>query len=254
VDASAAGPIVRRAALALVVAVALGAFTEVLQIFTNRGSSVVDVGRDAVGAAAGVLGWIAWRGRGRTRHLAASLSLVVAIGAMVPLVIAASAWVARARSFPVLFQCDRPLATYYVDLPSDAECRVDSGVPVLVFSGTGSGVGLVEPVADWRGFDVLTVDVTNRGGSAVTVAVRVHDRFHDWRVEDRYDGRWVAAGGAVLRLRIPLANVARAPVGRTLDLAHVAGVAIFAADGDFATLAIGPVRLERFGSPSEPTF
>jgi hypothetical protein len=106
------------------------------------------------------------------------------------------------------------------------------GLRVPLQSRPYAGVTLDEPSPDWRGYRTLAVEVGNNGRSELTLHLRIHDRQHDWTATDRYNGELHLAAGERRTFEIPLAEIADAPRGRRLDLAHVAGVALYRAGPD----------------------
>lgn len=84
------------------------------------------------------------------------------------------------------------------------------------------------PEPDWRGFSALVLDVTNPDETPLRLTVRVHDATHDQRHEDRFNRAFEVPPANRVTLRIPMEDILASPVGRPLDLAHIAGIVLFA--------------------------
>ena len=89
------------------------------------------------------------------------------------------------------------------------------------------GVNLEEPSPDWRGFSTLVVEVTNPTKFELHLAIRVHDRTHQQSFDDRFNMAVQLGAGERRRIEIPLETIRTAPNGRTMDMAHIAGVMVF---------------------------
>ncbi len=234
----------RSYAIALSVAVGFGVLTEVAQLFTNRGSSAMDVLSDAVGATAalGIFSSIS-RTRGisegrLTRMAALSVGVAAACVALAPLAWCAAAYVNREARFPIVARMDSPLDEYFVSetnnnvmtAPVPARWARNAGEKAWVVSfdkGNSAGVQVTEPHPDWRDRQTLKLEVTNVGASDLPVTIRIHDRQHNWLYQDRFNRAVTLKALTRQTIRIPIADIARGPQHRMLDLSHVANLAVF---------------------------
>ncbi len=235
---------------ALVVATAIGGLTELCQLFTHRDPSLRDMLLDARGATC-ALAWAAlfdsrvapraWQSLRRGACLALALALTALI--LMPLTWAGAGYAQRAWRFPTLFVPASRLDLLFVGLTSSAPelARVpaaiahgaqETGLRVPLQSRPYAGVTLDEPKPDWRGYRVLAVEIGNNGRTELTLHLRVHDRQHDWTGPDRYNGELRLAAGQRRTFEIALADIEHGPQGRLLDLAHVAGVALYRAGSE----------------------
>ena len=89
---------------------------------------------------------------------------------------------------------------------------------------------IFEPSPDWRGYRELELAVGNPGTEPLDLTVRIDDRAHDGRFEDRYNGVFRVEAGARRRIAIALTEIEAAPRGRRMDLAHMGLVAVFRAE------------------------
>jgi VanZ family protein len=196
--------------------VVAGGATEVAQIFVNRGASLLDVLRDAGGAVAALSIHAAFRDHARDRaggrrccSGCMAVGALACLASLAPLIWCVAAYANRELWFPLLWQRHSVLDRYFLSADSSR---------ALV---------LEEPHPDWTPFRNLAVDISNQQTSALQVVIRVHDRSHNWLTEDRFNQRvWLAAGQRTV-VRLALRDIERAPKGRRMNLAQIAGVAVF---------------------------
>ena len=250
---------------AFVVAVLLGALTEVLQLFVGRDASFMDFRNDTLGILAFLALYAvidrrvhrqhAWRWRVALLVIAAPLVTVIAS----PLTDAAAAYNRRAAVFPALADFSRGLDRYFLRvhfatlerkrLP-ERWARNDAEHALLVRFGSGDypGIALIEPEPDWREYSVLAVDVVNPTDADLALVLRVHDKQHNNLLDDRFNTRLLVHAKQREVFRIPLQQIRVAPRGRELDLQHVAGVILFATrDSKARQMYVGGVWLEGDG-------
>jgi VanZ family protein len=233
-------------ALAFAITLALGALTEIAQLFTHRDASVADVLRDGLGAATALSGhWLfsSRVGRLRTQGIRLLAGVICASGlavASAPMAWCLAAYANRDLRFPVLWQLNSVLDLYFLNAPT---CTYGSAPHWKVFARPASlcvplpstkrapGLALEEPYPDWQGRSVLTIDVGNPTPSPLRLTVRVHDRNHNQEPEDRFNRSFLIAGSTRQVIVIPLEEIAAAPRGRRMDLQHIAHIGIFRSAG-----------------------
>ncbi len=235
---------------ALVIALAIGGITELGQLFTHRDPSLRDVGLDGRGAACVLALAAAFDVRcrpgerpGRWRALYIAAAAVLAAVILTPLAWTVAGYTLRTARFPALFVPATRLDLVFLSGTSGGLERFalpaafareagEMALRVPLLTRPYAGVTLDEPRADWTGYRTLAVDVTNPGRSDLELTVRVHDREHNWTYADRFNVTVTIAAGHRQTLEFPLETVRLAPHGRTLDLAHVANVALFRSGPD----------------------
>jgi hypothetical protein len=211
---AASTPTLRGYAAIALTTVAIGAVTEIAQWFTGRDASWIDLGNDGLGAIA-ALAFMAWRRRepfvaaGTTRHAALLLALLALVPVALPLVFSAAAYWQRSAQLPLLWQVRSTPDRYFVSRHSNS-------------------IAIDEPYPDWRGYRELVIEIHNPGAQSVAVTVRVHDARHNNQFSDRYNRTFVLPPMQRTTLRMALTDIERAPDGRAMDMAHIAGVIVFA--------------------------
>ena len=225
------------------VAVLLGIATELLQHFLpHRQVSALDVLHDAAGAVLG-LAIVALATRRETRLATAGPIVTVLLGALVVLAWAplhcARAYAERAAAYPTLapmgpladdaFAGARNATLTHHPLPIQWRHGGEPEALRLVFKpGARPALELVEAVSDWRGRDVLAIDLTNAGSAPARMILRVLDEHHDWTHEDRLNLPLDVPARTRMTVRVAMAEIERAPARRRMDLAKVANVMLFA--------------------------
>jgi hypothetical protein len=236
--------------IAFAVAIGAGGLVEFAQIFTDRDASLEDLGTDALGAGC-ALGIAAafdrqlWPEKIRLsggRVAAAAVGLFCGLWALLPVGQAVIAYVDRATAFPAVVRFSSPRDLYFIGsgtarlslqpLPArwarpgdDLSLRIDFTARVW------PGMSHDEPEPDWRGFSALVLDVTNPDETPLRLTVRVHDAAHDQRHADRFNRAFEVLPANRMVLRILMPDILAGPVGRPLDLAHVAGIVVFESSG-----------------------
>lgn len=206
---------------ALAVAFLLGATTETVQLFIARDGSLEDLVNDVLGAgfALCVHAWWTLSGGPRSRRTGALLvagAAACAVLIVLPLAWAGAAYLHRYENLPRLWQRGSSLDAYFSH---------DNGASY-------PGLSLDEPWPDWRGYANLEVVVSNRSDAPVQVVLRVHDRQHTFRLEDRYNQSFDLLPQTQQTLSVPIAQIEDAPKGRRMDLRQIAGVILFRAAQD----------------------
>lgn len=238
---------------ALVIAVLIGAATEVAQLFTHRDARVADVISDAVGATACLAGFAAAFSSGRlawptSARLGAALVALLAAGySLAPLAWCVAAYAVRDAKFPVILENPTRLDLYFVaadagnlsvaPLPNAEQGNAAQGmatmpVKVALDKGAYPGLSIKEPYPRWSHYQALAVDIANPGASDLRIVIRVHDRQHNNAYDDRFNRDVVLAANSRSTIQIPLQDIRHGAKRRLLNLDTIAGLNLF---------AIGPV-------------
>lgn len=251
-----AWPQYRRAFLA---AMAIGALTELAQRWLpGRSASMQDVLHDAAGASLGLclVWWLERRRcagvgaaafRTRTSWVLLAALTALAVLAWQPLQVA-RAYAARHAAFPVLlplgaladasFAGAHHAVLSHGPLPPRFRRTGDAeSIRLSAAEGAMPGLRLFEPAPDWRGHEVLALDMTNPAAEPLRLTVRVLDASHDWSHADRFNQAVEIPPASRVTLRLSLEAIAAAPRGRRMDLSAMADVMLFTgqpvAAGDF---------------------
>jgi hypothetical protein len=234
----------------LLVATALGFLTEVSQVVTHRDPAVKDFLLDVRGilCATAILAavdprlperWVALRVRAGFFGIAISMAVVT----LAPLGWVTAAYLQRSLSAPILFAPRSNLDLLLVSLTDTspdlaalpgayARPGGERAIRVPLTTRPYSGVSLDEPLADWRAYQGLRIDVTNPAKQELVLHIRVQDRAHDGNYSDRYEGLRTVPPQSRRTLDIPLAEIVASPARRALDLARVGAVSLYKVGGD----------------------
>jgi len=228
---------------------ALGFLSEVIQRPLARDASWEDVFSDTVGAVCALALYALFDRRSRLPRGTRWLALIVALACLTfyvtPLVRMAAAYLHRNGQFPVLadFRSSAELA-WVVGYGVSRTLERDA-LEIEFVRGPFPGIALHEPVADWRKFKTLLIDLENPDDAKLYFTLRVHDRGHASSYNDRYNRHFELAPQERRTLRISLDEVQHAPRGRLMNLEQISDIRLFRDAPDGARrLRVYSLRLE----------
>lgn len=230
---------VARLMILVSVLLVVGVACEVLQGFVGRSPSVSDVVSNGCGLFAGMF-WcfsrrqIARLGRIGLSMIAAGLLLTASVSPILELY---DCWLQH-RDFPLLasFERSRELQTWHgqnATTEPSTEWQTDrsSSLKVRGLAGKNySGANFHWPIADWRGFTALELDVFNPGGNQLTLKITISDNLHaatGYEATDRFATSVELPPQQVVHIRIELADVENSPATRRMDLSEINSLNLF---------------------------
>ncbi len=242
----------------------LGGVVELLQGLTGRDPSFNDLLNDGLGAGLALVSH-AKSSRAlpdlsrRVRAVIVWLSVLALTAVLMPFAWTTAAYWQRWQQLPVLWQYRSPLDLYFTHYsrarlrpPQRGDCApgdaaVASGqamaLRVPLDEEHYPGFNLDEVAPDWRGYRTVSVAFINPGKVALPITVRVHDRQHQNRVDDRFNRSFVVPPGPYT-LTVPVQDIEHGPTQRLLDLGHIAGFMVFTAKGSIdAALCLVSISL-----------
>lgn len=241
---------------ALIVTLGIAAVSELVQFFDPaRHPSVDDFLRDAGGACIFLLmrfSTVRHGVRAALSRTMRSLALLVAIGIATPLLLVGGMYTERDRAFPTLLAFDGSrrerqflsVGNATLTPTSTHSPRAADMALLCLRPGTYSGFVLDEPYPDWRGYERLAFTLVLDQDSPMELTLRIHDRWHDGKFEDRFNRKlWINRGAQQVVIRID--DIRTAPASRALDLSRIRGVAVYAYRLERpACIRLGSFRLE----------
>jgi hypothetical protein len=247
--------VLRDYAFAIAIALTLGALVELTQLGTGRDASLIDLARNALGslAAAGFMAVYDPRVRalpaqGRIRRAGLLIGVLSTLIVMTQVLIAAGAYLQRARNFPVLVDFSSTLSTYFVSaydaitvertgLPSiDTKQEPDGvGLHARIVGSGGWALVLWEPYPDWRGFDHLALELVNTSTNPLVMRIRVRDRIHRADRKAGYVGSIEVEPRSRKVHQIKLQEITSAGSSASLDPAMIHSLSLTAHAGNRAT-------------------
>jgi hypothetical protein len=243
--------------VAFALTVLCGGGTEVAQAFVARDPSLLDVARDALGAGTALAGFATLipgadaRERGAWRVIGALFAFVGFAIVVTPISISLAAYAHRDLLFPTLLQACSPLDRYFLSggsadvkvVPSIGPTTSPCGNALRVEFGsaTYAGITVDEPYPDWRAAHTLVLNLRNPGELDLSLAVRVHDRAHNYQFRDRFNREFTLRARERLEITIPIHDIEHAPAGRLMDLSRIAGIIVFRDRGTM----VGNFEVER---------
>lgn len=229
--------------IAFVAALVLGILIEFVQSLGGRPGSVFDVMTDAAGAAAGLALWSLFeRQSGAHAWPALAVALTGVTFIVWPPLQAAHAYAHRAVVFPTIVDFRGPEGLRFVttegsrawiaNLPAPWAQEADERALRIRFDQQHvAAMRILEPQADWRGYSIVAVDITNPAEHDLELTFRVFDAAHDWNHSDRLNLPLVIPPQTRATIRVALAAVESAPQGRSMDMARIADVMLFGRQG-----------------------
>ncbi len=193
---------------AILISIFLGGMIELLQHFTGRDAELIDLWTDTLGTLAVAGGFLAFdrRVQATPRRIGYVMSVVACLLMLAPLAMTATAYLKRHLGFPTLVDFRLPIATSFLragesvtiersalplELQSDE--RASIGVRAHLTEQTGWVLVLSEPVADWRGYTNLNLDVANPTDEPLALRLRVFDQPHGRSRPTGYRGTFAIA-------------------------------------------------------------
>ncbi len=209
----------------------LGFASEIMQMPLARDASWEDVFSDAAGALCAVALYVLFDRREPVTRGARVVALVIALACTVfyvtPLVRMVLAYVHRNGEFPMLADFRYGIESVWV-VGYGVNRDIGGGALQVEFQADQwPGVSLHEPVADWRAFKTLAIDVENPDTEPLAFTVRVHDIGHGRTYNDRYNRKFALAPGERRTLRIPLDEIRRGPKERLINLGEISDITLF---------------------------
>ncbi len=221
---------------------AAGLAVEVVQLFLHRDASWADFARDAGGIVA-MLALSARRDPRLTitmprRHVFSVSAVAAIVLCLLPLAITLIDYRQRDSAFPLLvdFQARWPIRFLSVNDANLASAHAPAQWPgdgnevvgyLSLQPARYPGLSVHEPVADWRAYSSVKFALYSEHVVPFKLIVRIHDRRHNNKFKDRFNHSLLVQPGFNF-YRIPLDEVRKAPEGRQMDMAHIAGLSLFA--------------------------
>lgn len=230
--------------------VCLGLLSEVVQRPLSRDASWEDVGADAIGTLLALALHALFDRAAMIRRWHRAVAVVVAIACLsfylAPIVEMVRAYVHRNGQFPVLANFGSRTELYWTLTIGVRREIVDDALEVEFIAEPFPGLAFHEPVPDWRDWQWLIIDVSNPADEPLALGVRVHDEFHNWQYNDRYNRQFDLAPRERRVLKISLADIERGPRTRPMDMSKISNVTLFrAANSGSRKLRIHSMRLAR---------
>lgn len=226
--------------LAAGLALAFGAAAEALQIPFHRDASWSDLARDACGTGAGLLAAYAGALPALRRSVALSSALLVLFGGAFGPGRKLAARLAVELRLPVLvdFESKLDLTLLRTHDASVTEVPAPRGWPgaghvgLVRTDGTSRypGVEFAALPRRWSGYKTLTFQAAAAQKTPLTLNVRINDAGHGRAYADRFNTHFIL-DSTPRTIRIPLAEVRRAPASRRMDMARIANVTFFVSGG-----------------------
>jgi hypothetical protein len=243
-------------------AAGIGVITEFMQIGTARDADLVDILRNAAGAAAFLAFYFILDPAAPEAEKKRRTRLSIPVAAAAVIILAASAGellrVAMAyrerdagcprlftfgSSFPEVFLRERDARLEVVDPPAGWPAGTSKVARVTFLPSRYPDVAFKEPCPDWRGYETFRLNVYSGADSTFDLHFSIWDR---WRAAygDRFDSSLPVEPG-FNELSIPAAWIEQGPRGRLMDMSSIKVIHIFLVEPkEPAVVYIGDMALE----------
>lgn len=247
---------------AFILALIVGAATEIIQPFVGRDGTLADLIRDILGAVAFLfvamtfdkqLSWDFRTGRW-LRHFVRVLAPVLILLIFWPAIKWGGAYIYRDRQMPVVMDFSSSVMRLFTRV---ANAKLDIVTPpdvwqgmtekvadLTLYPGIYPGLTMRELSPDWSAFRELNFAVFSERTDTLTIEFRVNDRLHNEKYNDRFNTLLKIAPGEN-RFLFPLERIRKTSSGRVMDLTHMGTIVFFAhRPVDSVRFLISNVRLQ----------
>ncbi|MBL4711821.1 MAG: hypothetical protein JKX75_04880, partial [Gammaproteobacteria bacterium] len=170
----------------------------------------------------------------RRKALFVLFSIVFFMIGVTPLLKLSWHYIERHNAFPVVVGFDRNWSSSFVQF-KQSEIVVTPTFDknnytfhqVRFYPGKYPGFSIVEPEPDWSSYRSLRFSIYSK--KAYQLTLRIHDDAHNLEYVDRFNKKLYIRSG-FSEFIILLDEVRLGPESRELDLAHIAGLALFSSD------------------------
>jgi len=215
----------------------IGIGVELVQHYTGREASALDLLTNLLGLISGLCLIEAFPQGKSSKYRRASFVLVMTSVALIvvcimPLLLLSASYLQRNKAFPVIADFGADWREAFIKFnQTELHTKDDPGQNDLhwvTFEPTEyPGISIIEPVSDWTEYDRLVFTLYSNHEYMIRVTVRIHDVVHDQSHSDRYNISLAVEPGMNM-YQILLKDVEQAPLGRTLDMTAIAGLILFA--------------------------
>lgn len=250
---------------AFALCLATGIAVELVQFRIGRDADILDVLRNGIGSISFLGIYAAFdpklakyrkKKRGLFRGALVTGSLLLLLAGLLPLIGLSASYLQRDRAFPVLIDFDADWNRSFIST-QDSRLQLVPAPPswqqtgnkraglITLYPAQYPGLALHDPVGDWTGYSYLSFHIYSENPQEYTLTLRIHDRQHNWRYEDRFNTRLSIQAGDNL-FHIPLEKIRSAPKGREMDMTAISNMTLFAVEPEHPLqFYLSNVRLER---------
>lgn len=223
--------------LAGIITFLLGFITECIQIFLpEREFGLRDLLYNACGAGIFLSNWFAFSNKkiakAVKRNIIISSTLIIGI-CFWPTVTAIIDEKALREDFPIIGSFERKYEILRwktqdskINRTSIYRTHGSYSMEVKLNPGTFPGMSLRYFPHDWSKYSLLVFDLYLLENKPFDLIVRINDKEHNSKHEDRYNQTFKINPG-LNEVSIPLENVKNAPKGRSMDMRQIVNITIF---------------------------
>jgi len=228
----------RQSIFVVVITICFGGLIELAQTGSFRTSDLMDVVRDIIGCLVALAFYAPNRKTISKTGLKIFQAIPVILVAMafLPLIFVIIDEITTLKQFPVLadfetrFEIDRWSGDADFLIDHETYYHGKASLKVELNNSLYSGVGLKYFPENWQHYNELQLSIFNPDSEPIQLTCRIHDRQHTRGLQpyaDRFNKIFSISSGWNL-IRIPLSQIASAPLKRKMALNQIQGLGIFA--------------------------
>ncbi len=230
----------------------LGLLTEFIQLFDpGRTFELRDLAYDALGAFTFLAFSYSFRLSERRMRRTIRMGIaLICLASTTPIWLAVVEWEHMLKSFPLIssFETKGEVRRWKTHDASIMQVQGHAthgkySAKVMLSPGVYPGLNLDYLVGDWHGYKTFACDIFLLDDTPLCLTIRINDKVHNQAYADRYNHTFTLQPGPN-EIRIPLKDVTRAPLGRSMDMRAVSLICFFAYRLDTPrTIFIDSIRL-----------
>jgi VanZ family protein len=227
-----------QAAIVLTITLTLGIIVEIIQYGFDRIPDIGDLSRNMIGAMIAIFFLLPTKAALSKPALIfmKSITIVLALAQLYPLIIALADEHLARQSFPILsdfqtpFQIQRWSEGDNISITAVPNTPGNLALKIDLTTRRYSGTSLKYFPKNWEGYHFFQVRIFNPSAEQISLTCRIHDKKHassNSGYHDRYNKTYKITQGWNT-IAIDLQKVRLAPKSRQMDLKQIYGIGIFA--------------------------
>ena len=248
---------------AVSISLLIATLTELLQLFTARDASLMDLARDLAGILVGLGLYAAIDSRLQIRRLMPAkrlkagivvLTVLLFTASMLPLAFLSAAYLQREAEFPLVADLSaswtRPFlrlnnAVISTATKNEIQFKTENRLTRVTFGrGIYPGFSIIETTSDWSAYSTFTLAIYSKQIQPFELVLRVQDDQHNYAYTDRFNTVLTINKG-INYFHIPLEAIKTAPVDRKINMEKIKEFTLFSAQpAEGLSFYSGAMRLE----------
>jgi uncharacterized membrane protein len=245
----------------IVLCIAIGLTSEIIQHFFNRDASLDDLVNDTLGSVSGTLLFISLTGYSFTdnkwlRYLTLLTGILILAFTSVPFAKVSYAVYLRNNQYPILYSFEKQWENLFIEPQSSTTSFVDNeyfwkdntsthSLKVDLHEGEYPGVSFSDIYANWSKADTFSFALYSLTDSSFNLFIRINDSNHNNEYSDRFNATIEVKPGKN-HYAFAIKDIAKGLKTRTMNLNRVETVILFGLKSDSGkSILVDSIRLNR---------